>query len=58
MKKKMLAASESESGIWLQVIPVHSPGTQLDADTLTVAVAFCIGAPVCEPNYLQVRSQR
>ena len=39
---------ETLSGMSLQAIPVPSLGTQLDADTLTVAVALRIVAPVCE----------
>ena len=49
-RARLLAAAESESGMWLQAIPVPSLGTQLDPDTLTVSVALRIGAPVCEPH--------
>ena len=34
----------------LQAIPGRSLGTQLDADTLTIAVALRIGAPLCKPH--------
>ena len=36
--------------MWLQATLVHSLGTQLDANTLTVAVAPKNGAAVCEPH--------
>ena len=49
-RARLLAAGESESGIWLQAIPVSSLGTQLDADTLTLSVALRIEALVCEPH--------
>ena len=49
-RARLLAAAESETGMWLQAIPVPSLGTQLDPDTLTVSVALRIGAPVCEPH--------
>ena len=47
-RARLLAAAESESGLWLQANPAPSLGTQLDADTLKVAVALRIGAPVCD----------
>ena len=46
----MFASAESKSGMWLLAIAVPSFGTQLDADTLTLSVAFRIAAPVCEPH--------
>ena len=49
-KARFLAVAESESGIWIQEIPVPSLETQLDADTFTVAVALRIRSPVCEPH--------
>ena len=49
-RASLLAAAESESGMWLQAIPVPSLGTHLVADTLTAAVALRIRAPVCEPH--------
>ena len=47
---RLLSAAEFESGIWLQVIPAPSHGTQLDTVILTVAVALRIGATACEPH--------
>ena len=49
-RARFLATAEFESGMLLQVIPVSSLGTQLDADTLPVGVALTIGAPVCKPH--------
>ena len=41
---RLLAAAESESGMWLQAIPVPSLGSQMNSDTLTVAAIFRIRA--------------
>ena len=46
----LLASAWSESDMWLQATPVPSLGSQLGADTLTVAAALKIGAPLCEPH--------
>ena len=45
-RARLLAAAESELGMWLHAISVASLGTQLDAITLTVSLALRIGAPV------------
>ena len=49
-RTRLQAAAGSESGMWLQAIPVPSLGTQLDPNTMTVSVALRFGAPVCEPH--------
>ena len=49
-RARLLAASQKESGLWLHAIPVPSLGTQLDPETLRIAVALRIGAKVCEPH--------
>ena len=46
----MLAAAVSEFGICHQTISDPSLRVQLDANTLTVAFAIRIGAPVCEKH--------
>jgi hypothetical protein len=45
-RARLLAASRKESGLWLHAIPVPSLGTQLDPETLRVAVALRVGADV------------
>lgn len=47
----LLAASEPHTAAWLQAVPVQSLGLHLDADTVRVAVALRLGAPVsCKPH--------
>ncbi len=50
VRARLLAASQRESGLWLHAVPVPSLGTQLDPDTLRIAVALRVGSPVCEPH--------
>ena len=45
---RLLAAATKESGMWLHAVPVPSLGTQLDPESLWVAVALQVGASVCE----------
>ena len=49
-RARLLAAACSESGAWLNAIPVPSLGTQLDPEVLRVAVALRLGSSVCEPH--------
>ena len=47
---RLAAAARHESGLWLHAIPIPSLGTHLDAETIRIAVAQRVGAPVCEPH--------
>ena len=47
-RARLLAAASKESGTWLHAVPVPSLGTQLDPESLRVAVALRVGASVCE----------
>ena len=49
-RARLLAASAPRSGCWVNTIPVPALGTQLDPDSLRVAISLRIGARVCEPH--------
>ena len=49
-RARLLAASLPHTGAWLQAIPVASLGLHLDPETVRVAVALRLGAPICEPH--------
>jgi len=49
-RARILAASERESGLWLNVLPAPTIGTLLDPETFRIAVALRVGAVVCEPH--------
>ena len=49
-RARLLAAARPESGVWLHAIPIPSVGTHLDAETLRIAVALRVGAPICHPH--------
>ena len=56
-RARLLAASEPHTAAWLQAVPVPSLGLHLDADTVRVAVALRLGAPICEPHYCRQCNQ-
>ncbi|KAJ2937326.1 hypothetical protein O0L34_g17637 [Tuta absoluta] len=47
---RLRAASQPESGAWLQALPSPHIGTLLDNDSLRVAAALRLGCAVCEPH--------
>jgi hypothetical protein len=49
-RARLLAASCKESGLWLHAVPVPSLGTQLDPETLRIAVALRVGSKICEQH--------
>ena len=49
-RARLLAASHPHSGAWLQALPVASLGQLLDGESVRVAVALRLGAPVCVPH--------
>ena len=49
-RARLLAAASPHTGAWLQAAPVPALGLHLDADTIRVAVALRIGAPVVIPH--------
>ena len=49
-RARILAASQRESGQWLNAVPVPSLGTLLDPETRRVSLALRLGAAVCVPH--------
>ena len=49
-RARFLAASQVESGQWLNAVPVPSLGTNLEPETLRVSLALRVGSVVCEPH--------
>ena len=49
-RARLLAAADPHSGSWLHALPLPSLGLHLDDETVRVAVALRLGAPVCQPH--------
>ena len=49
-RARLQAASQPHTAAWLQALPVANLGLLLDPDTVRIAVALRIGAPICEPH--------
>ena len=49
-RARLLAASNKESGAWLNTLPVSSLGLRMDDDTIRVAVGLRLGIPLCHPH--------
>ena len=49
-RARLLAAAAPRSGCWVEAIPSPTVGTQLDPETLRVALSLRIGARICEPH--------
>ena len=49
-RARLLAVTSSDSGQWLNALPVASVGNLLDDDSLRIAVAIRLGADVCEEH--------
>ena len=47
----LLAASNMESGAWLNTLPVSSLGLRMDDDTILVAVGLRLAIPLCHPHH-------
>ena len=47
---RCLERTESESGAWLNALPVSSLGTVLDSESFRVVIALRVGADVCIPH--------
>ena len=52
-RARLLAASFTGSGAWIQAVPSSSFGMLLDPETLRIGVALRVGAALCEPNRCQ-----
>ena len=49
-RARLLAASQPHTASWLQALPVPNLGLLLDPETVRIAVALRLGAPICEPH--------
>ena len=49
-RARLLASCQPHTAAWLQAVPVPSLGLHLDPETVRIAVALRLGAPVCEPH--------
>ena len=49
-RARLLSAAAPESGAWLHAVPTASLGTNLDQDTLRIAIALRVGADVCSEH--------
>ena len=47
---RLLAASTSESGAWLNALPISSLGLRMDNNTIRVAVGIRLGTQFCKPH--------
>ena len=47
---RLLAASTSESGAWLNALPIFSLGLKMDNNTIRVAVGIRLGTQLCRPH--------
>ena len=51
---RLLVAAASESGSWLNALPVLSLGLRMDDDVVRIAVDLCLGVPLCHPHACQL----
>ena len=49
-KARLLAASSRESGAWLNAPPISSLGLRMSNNTIQVATALRVGAPICQTH--------
>ena len=49
-RARLLASTQPHTAAWLQALPVPSLGLHLDPETVRIAVALRLGAPICEPH--------
>ena len=50
-RARLQATAQSESGAWLNTLPVSSLGTLLDSESFRIAIALRVGADVCIPHF-------
>ena len=49
-RARLLAASAPRSGCWIAALPTPAVGTQLDPESLRIALSLRVGARICEPH--------
>ena len=49
-RARLMAASQPHTAAWLQAIPVPNLGLLLDPESVRIAVALRLGAPICDPH--------
>ena len=49
-RSRLLSAAEKDSSMWLHAVHLPQLGTQLDPDSLTVAIVSRLRAALCEPH--------
>ena len=49
-RSRLLGAASSESGAWLNTLPVSSLGLRMSNDTVRIAIGLRVGAPLCLPH--------
>jgi hypothetical protein len=47
---RLTAVTVPHAGAYLYAIPISSVGTRIDDQTLRIAIATRLGAPVCHPH--------
>jgi len=55
-KARLLAVSSTESGAWLNALPVASLGTLLDNESFRIAVGLRLGSPICAKHFCKCGS--
>ena len=55
-RARLLAACQPHTAAWLQAVPVPSLGLFLDPESVRIAVALRLGAPICEPHVCRLCS--
>ena len=55
-RARLLSAAAPESGAWLHAVPAANLGTNLDQETLRIAIALRVGADVCTEHQCRCSS--
>ena len=47
---RLLAAATTQSGTWLNALPISSLGLKVDDDVVRIATGLCLGVAICHPH--------